>query len=29
MGVTNRKDDLEANMRRTLLNLKVAAENRE
>jgi hypothetical protein len=27
MGVTDRKADLEANMRRTLLNLKVAAEN--
>ena len=27
MGVTDRKADLEANMRRTLLNLKTAAEN--
>jgi hypothetical protein len=27
MGVADRKGDLEANMRRTLLNLKVAAEN--
>jgi hypothetical protein len=27
MGVRDRKADLETNMRRTLLNLKVAAEN--
>jgi hypothetical protein len=29
MGVTDRKADLEANMRRTPLNLKVAAENQQ
>jgi hypothetical protein len=28
MGVKDRKADLEANMRRTLLHLKIAAESR-